>query len=81
MYLRPSAPLGLRRILTVQQAAAWLQVHPESVRRWIRQGRLRGVLVGGTRSGYRIEERELYRFFARQAAVAAVGADRHGAGD
>lgn len=70
MYFRSHEQPSTRRILTVQQAAAWLQVHPESVRRWIRQGRLCGVLVGGTRSGYRIDERELYRFFDAQADVA-----------
>jgi excisionase family DNA binding protein len=72
MQARVQPPLSARRILTVQQAAAWLQVHPESVRRWIRQGRMRGVLVGGTRTGYRIDERELYRFFDSQAAASSV---------
>jgi hypothetical protein len=41
------------------------------VRRWIRQGRLSGVLLGGTRTGYRIDERELHRFFGTEAAISA----------
>jgi len=52
------------RLMTVAQVADRLQVHRESVRRWIRQGRLRGSLVGGDRSGYRIDEREVRRFLA-----------------
>jgi len=50
--------------MTVAQIADRLQVHRESVRRWIRQGRLRGSLVGGDRSGYRIDVREVRRFVA-----------------
>ena len=52
------------RLMTVAQVANRLQVHRESVRRWIRQGRLRGSLVGGDRSGYRIDEGEVRRFLA-----------------
>jgi excisionase family DNA binding protein len=52
------------RLMTVAQVADRLQVHRESVRRWIRQGRLRGSLVGGDRSGYRIDAREVRRFVA-----------------
>jgi excisionase family DNA binding protein len=48
--------------MAVAQVADRLQVYRESVRRWIRQGRLRGALVGGDRSGYRIGVREVRRF-------------------
>lgn len=54
--------IGGDRLLTVPEVAEWLRVHPESVRRWIRQGRLRGVLLGGTRAGYRIAQSEVQRF-------------------
>ena len=50
--------------MTVAQVANRLQVHRESVRRWIRQGRLRGSPARGDRSGYRIDEFEVRRFLA-----------------
>jgi hypothetical protein len=35
------------------------------VRRWLRQGKLRGFRPGGTRLGYRVAESELQRFLAQ----------------
>ena len=49
------------RFLTVEQAAARLQVHAETVRRWLRERRLRGHLMS-RRAGYRIRESEVERF-------------------
>lgn len=49
------------RLLTVKEVAERLRVNPETVRRWLRQGRLRGVLMGGDRGGYRISENEMRR--------------------
>jgi excisionase family DNA binding protein len=51
-----------KRLLTVEQVADRLQVHPETVRRWLRAGRLRGVRLGGSKLGYRVSEDELERF-------------------
>jgi excisionase family DNA binding protein len=62
-----------RTLLTVEQVAERLQVHPETVRRWLRGGRLRGVRLGGSKLGYRISEDELERFIA--------GGGRPGGGD
>jgi excisionase family DNA binding protein len=50
------------RFLTVAEVARELRVSPETVRRWLRAGRLRGVLVGGDKVGYRIPAVELERF-------------------
>lgn len=36
----------LERPWSVRDAAAWLQVDPETVRKWARSGRLRGVQLG-----------------------------------
>lgn len=47
--------------LTVAQVAERLQVHEESVRRWLRQGRLEGRNFGG-RTGYRISQSALHTF-------------------
>lgn len=48
-------------MLTVEEAAALLKLNPETVRRWIRSGRLHAVLIGSERAGYRIADAELRR--------------------
>lgn len=48
-------------LLTVTQVAQRLQLHPETIRRWIREGRLKAVKLGTHRSGFRIRESELAR--------------------
>jgi excisionase family DNA binding protein len=45
--------------LTVQQAGTRLQVGPETVRRMLRDGRLHGTRLGGTRAGWRIPSRQI----------------------
>lgn len=54
--------LSIMELLTVTEVAERVRVSPELVRRWLRQGRLRGVRLGGTRLGWRIPEAELDRF-------------------
>ena len=49
-------------LLTVPEVAERIRVSPELVRRWLRQGRLRGVRLGGTRLGWRILDADLERF-------------------
>jgi excisionase family DNA binding protein len=49
-------------LLTVAQVAERLQATPDTVRRWLRDGRLQGIRLGGTRLGYRVAESELQRF-------------------
>jgi excisionase family DNA binding protein len=51
-------------LLTVQQVAARLKLNPETVRRWLREGKLRGYLLGGDRSGYRVAEHDLDAFIS-----------------
>jgi excisionase family DNA binding protein len=59
--------------LTVSQVAKRLQVHEETIRRWLRQGRLEGHNFSG-RTGYRINSSALERFleaeFAHSKSVA-----------
>jgi excisionase family DNA binding protein len=50
------------RYLTVGQVAARIQANPETVRRWLRAGRLRGSLPGGDKMGWRVKESDLQRF-------------------
>jgi excisionase family DNA binding protein len=49
------------RLLKVSEVAERLRVRRETVLRWIKERKIRGVLVGGRRSGYRIPESELAR--------------------
>ncbi|MBI3978269.1 MAG: helix-turn-helix domain-containing protein [Chloroflexi bacterium] len=58
------------RLLTVAQVAERLQVNPETVRRWLRSGRLRGILLGD-RAGYRVGASELRRFVEELRGKAA----------
>jgi excisionase family DNA binding protein len=49
------------RLLTVREVAETLRVHPETVRRWLRQGKVKGIMLGGDRGGYRISTSEVAR--------------------
>jgi excisionase family DNA binding protein len=51
-----------QRLLTVREVAERLRSSPETVRRWLRQGKLHGFRPGGTKLGYRVSEEELQRF-------------------
>ena len=57
-----------QRLLTVREVAERLRSSPETVRRWLRQGRLRGFRPGGAKLGYRVPESELQRFIASQSS-------------
>jgi excisionase family DNA binding protein len=50
------------RYVTAQQVADKLGVSIETVRNWLKSGRLRGFMPGGTKSGWRIRESEVERF-------------------
>lgn len=60
-------------LLTVEEVAERLKVHPESVRRWLRDGTLAGHLVT-RRAGWRIPESAFLRF-ARGEPVEGAGSD------
>ena len=57
-----------QRLLTVREVAERLRSSPETVRRWLRQGKLRGFRPGGTKLGYRVPEDELQQFIRRSQA-------------
>ena len=61
------------RYLTVEQVAERLQVHEETVRRWLREGRLKGHLMS-RRAGYRIRESEVERFASGEAPESKLAA-------
>jgi excisionase family DNA binding protein len=49
------------RMLTVPEAAEMLRANPYTIRRWLREGRIKGVMPGGMKLGYRIPESEVRR--------------------
>ncbi|MCA1646782.1 MAG: helix-turn-helix domain-containing protein [Chloroflexi bacterium] len=57
-------------LLTVQEVAARLKMNPETVRRWLRDGKLQGYLLGGDRGGYRVAESDLKEFMAGRRTAA-----------
>lgn len=48
-------------VLTVRQVSEQLGVRQETIRRWINEGKLKGTMIGGTKSGYRILGSEVER--------------------
>jgi excisionase family DNA binding protein len=58
--------------LTVDQVAERIQLHPDTVRLWLRTGRIKGTKLS-RRAGYRIPETELQRVLSGedQAKTAA----------
>lgn len=53
------------QLLTVQQVAERLQVHQETIRKWLREGELVGINLGG-KSGWRIRDEEVEVFLRRR---------------
>jgi excisionase family DNA binding protein len=60
------------RLLTVPEVARLIGAQPETVRRWLRAGDLRGFQPGGKRLGYRVRESEIQRFLAEREGKAAA---------
>lgn len=50
------------KLLTVQDIADRLQVHTETVLRWLREGQLEGFRLGSNRAGWRVSEDQLDAF-------------------
>ena len=54
--------------LTVQEAADRLKVHAETVRVWLRDGRLKGTQPMNKRVGWRIQASEIERVLRGEAS-------------
>ncbi len=61
------------RWYTVEEIAQLLKVHPDTVRGWLRDGRLRGRNFGG-RTGYRVRQSALEEFLADEPSGKALAA-------
>ena len=70
-----SGMAGGGQLLTVAEVAGRLRTHPETVRRWMRDGKLRGIRLGGPKLGWRVAEAELERFLAASGASGPGGAE------
>ncbi len=53
------------RLFTVTEVAEKLRTSEETVRTWLREGRLGGLRIGGKRTGWRISESDLAAFLQR----------------
>ena len=55
--------MGAEKLLTPEDAAKALVVKPETVREWLRTGKLKGVKMGRL---WRVRERDLEAFLERK---------------
>jgi excisionase family DNA binding protein len=53
------------QFLTVNEVAEKLQVHPRTVKRWLNDGKLKGVLLGD-RAGWRVSTKQFEEFVDEQ---------------
>jgi excisionase family DNA binding protein len=65
------------RLLTVPEVAAALRVDDNTVRRWIRRGRIEAHNLGG-RTGYRVRRSELDRFLSSLSTQGRAAEARSG---
>lgn len=49
------------RMYTVAEVADRLRLHQQTIREWLRLGKLKGVRLGGTKAGWRIPIAEVER--------------------
>ena len=59
-------------MLTVEEVADRLRVHPGTVKRWLREGALAGYRLGD-RAGWRISQDDLARFLEERRGEAVGG--------
>ncbi len=60
--------------LTIEEICDRLQLHPQTVRRWLRDGELHGVLIGD-RAGYRVHPEDLLAFLRSRGYSPQPGRD------
>jgi excisionase family DNA binding protein len=65
--------VGNECLLTVEEASTRLRVHPESLRRWLREGRVAGYRIS-RRAGWRVPEEEIQRLLQEGLADSKLAA-------
>ena len=55
-------------LLTVEEIASLLKVHPETIRGWLRERQMRGILLS-RKSGWRVRASEVERFLVERENV------------
>ena len=65
------------RWLTVEDVCDRLQIHRQTVRRWLREGELHGVLIAD-RAGYRIHPDDLAAFLRHRGYTPQPGRGERG---
>lgn len=58
--------------LTTEEVAKLLKVNPETVRRWLRSGEMRGSSLGD-RTGWRVSRFEVQRFMSERENTPETG--------
>ena len=64
--------MGNETWLTVEDIGDRLKVHRQTVRRWLRDGKLHGVLIGD-RAGYRVQPADLAEFLRQRGYTPQPG--------
>ena len=62
-------------LLTVAEVAKRLKLHQETIRRWIREGKMPAISLGRTQAGYRIRASELRLFLSGNKQLELPGDD------
>lgn len=61
----------MSKFLTAVEVADRLQVTPATVKRWLREGKMAGVMLGD-RAGWRVAEDDLHAYLRAQGNAAYV---------
>jgi excisionase family DNA binding protein len=65
--------MSLERLLTVDEVAENLQIHPETIRRWLREGRLEGYRIS-RKGGWRIRPESVTKMLEVQTLAGKLAA-------
>ncbi len=57
--------MNLEQLLTVDEVAVKLKIHPETIRRWLREGRLDGYRIS-RKGGWRIRPESVTRMLEEE---------------